>query len=186
MRRGHNRLTRPHYPDHFPEVVEQFDGPDIRGDPARYLCTGDSLLARARIRGIRDETTVRVWIAVANALRQRGRLNDTDYWNVLGQLQERLEDLQTRPDEQVYRPVALDGVRAKRQRDPDRQPSASAKLADLRTDGGDHPECFRCGVSTPEEDLSEFDLPDGQTAPTCETCREIWDGRTFIVGGGSA
>lgn len=183
---GRNKPPRPKYPQHFPDVVAALDEAEIGGDPARFLCYGDTHLTRARIQGIADEPTVRAWIGVANELRRRGRLDELDHINVVGALTRRLEAIEDRPGETVVRPVALDVVRAKRQRDREERASASAKLADLRTDGGDDAvECFRCGVDTPEADVDPFDLPDGESVALCPACRERWEGRTFIVGGAS-
>lgn len=187
MARERRPPAHPRYPEHFPDVVAALDDPDIGGDPARFLCTGNSPLTRARIRGIRDEATIRAWIAVTNALRQRGRLDDPDYWNVIGQLRERKAELEARPDEQVHLPVQLEVIRAKRDQDRDRPTSATAKIASLRTDGGDDErECFRCGLWTDPEDVDDFDLPDGETVELCPTCRERWADRVFILGGESA
>lgn len=183
-----DKPDRPHYPEHFPEVVERLDEPDVGGDPARFLVHGDTDLTRARIRGIADQATIRAWIAVANSLRQRGRLDEDDYPEVLEHLQERRDDLDEEPDESNRRrPVHLDVVREKRDRDQESPASAAWKIQQMRTDGGsDDAECFRCGLSAPADDLVPFDLPDGETVQLHPGCRERWEGRTFVVGGAPA
>lgn len=181
-----NHPGRPSYPDDFPDVVASADDPDVPGDPARYLLQGDTLLTRARIRGIRSEAAIRVWLGVANSLRQRGRLDDPGYWNVVGHLQDQKELLDQQPAEDPYRrPIHLDVIRQKRERDQ-QGPSTSAtrKIQQLRTDGGeDDEECFRCGQTAPAEDLQEFELPNEETVLLHPDCRERWNGRIFILGG---
>lgn len=138
----------------FPDIEAR-----IGEDPARFLFhRGDALgtqtigdtsplkTAEARIRGLDSREAAGAWLGVARRLHAEEYLGETAFEIVEERLEHRLEwledhgDRAERMERQGRREIDRAAIEAKQERDPyedHRSSSASAKISQLRADGGE-------------------------------------------------